>query len=292
MLKRQVEVAKAAKAEQERQAKAAADAEPKRKAAEAEATATQAAKAPAVVSAAPREVAEPLKKEQQQEQAGPVTQAAVAAAEVDNERKAQAQATGGDNEIKKMEQARQALERLPKGKIVLDAPKAMKVGDTRAVYANVGINVPIELLRKHNRPTDQSHEAVLSVSSEMAATLTGPGFAITATTPEQQGVAEGFPTIWSWNVEAKQDGEQELEATLYVLLPTRQRIDSFTHKIGVTVREQTWAEWLKSSRDEMDAIKAISVTLGGAGMAVLGWLRWSYSRRRKIEDKGTAALSA
>jgi hypothetical protein len=152
----------------------------------------------------------------------PAKEAAVAAAEVDNERKAQAQATGGDNEIKKMEQARQALERLPKGKIVLDAPKAMKVGDTRAVYANVGINVPIELLRKHNRPTDQSHEAVLSVSSEMAATLTGPGFAITATTPEQQGVAEGFPTIWSWNVEAKEDGEQELEATLYVLLPSRQ----------------------------------------------------------------------
>jgi hypothetical protein len=127
-----------------------------------------------------------------------------------------------------MKQSREALEQLPKGKIVLDAPKAMKVGDISAVHANVGINVPIEVLRKHSRPTDQSHEAILSVSSEMAASLTGPGFAISPTTPEQQGVAEGFPTVWSWNVEAKQEGEQELEAALYVLLPvgdksTRQR---------------------------------------------------------------------
>ena len=195
-----------------------------------------------------------------------------------------------------MEQFRRALEQLPKGKIVLDAPKAMKVGDTHTVYANVGVNVPIELLRGHSRPTAQSHEAPLSVSSEMAATLTGPGFAITPTTPEQQGVAESFPTVWSWNVEAKHEGEQELEATLYVLMPTgdrssRQRIDSFTHKIGVTVRELTWAEWLKSRRDDIDAIKGIAVTFGGATMAVFGWLRWSY-RRKKNEEKGAAAIAS
>jgi hypothetical protein len=203
-----------------------------------------------------------------------------------NERKAQ----GGDNEIRKMEQARQELERLPKGKIVLDAPKAMKVGDIRAVYANVGINVPIELLRRHSRPTDQSHEAVLSVSREMGATLTGPGFAITPTTHEQQGVAEGFPTVWSWNVEAKQEGEQELEATLYVLLPvgdksTRQRIDSYTHKIGVSIKEQSWAEWLKSSKEEVEAVHVIAITLGSAVMAVLGWLGLSYGRRRVAENR-------
>ena len=194
-------------------------------------------------------------------------------------------AKGGDTEIKKMEQARQVLEQLPKGKIVLDAPKAMKVGDTRAVYANVGINVPIELLQKHSRPTDQSHQAALSVSSEMVATLTGPAFAITPTTPEQQGVAEGYPTVWSWNVEAKQEGEQELEATLYVLLPNRQRIDSDTHKIGVSVKPQSWTEWLKSSKEEVEAVHVIAITLGSAVMAVLGWLGLSYGRRRVAENR-------
>jgi hypothetical protein len=161
----------------------------------------------------------------------------------------------------------------------------MNLGDTRAVYANVGINVPIELLQKHSRPTDQSHEAVLSVSSEMSATLTGPGFAITPITPEQQGVAEGFPTVWSWNVEAKQDGEQELEATLYVLLPARQRIDSYTHKIGVSVKALSWGEWLKSSKEEVEAVHVIAITLGSAVMAVLGWLGLSYSRRRGSESR-------
>ena len=168
---------------------------------------------------------------------------------------------------------------------MLDAPKAMNVGDTRAVYANVGINVPIELLQKHSRPTDQSHEAAVSVSSEMAATLTGAGFAITPTTPEQQGVAESFPTVWSWNVEAKQEGEQELEATLYVLLPTRQRIDSYTHKIGVSVKAQSWGEWLKSSKEEVEAVHVIAITLGSAIMAMLGWLGLSYSRRRQTENR-------
>jgi hypothetical protein len=40
------------------------------------------------------------------------------------------------------------LAALPKGHIVLIAPNAMKVGDKRRVLANVGLNVPIETLRK------------------------------------------------------------------------------------------------------------------------------------------------
>jgi hypothetical protein len=182
--------------------------------------------------------------------------------------------------------AGRTLAQLPKGKIVLDAPAAMKVEETRSVHANVGINVPIETLRKYVRPGDQSVESALKISSEMTAILTGPGFKITRTTPEQQSVAEGFPTVWSWDVEAKQAGEQELEATLYVLLPSgdkasHQRIDSFTHKIGVTVREQTWREWLKSSKEEIEAIHVIAMMLGGAAMAAFGWLGWAYSRHRR-----------
>src|SRR5262245_16390929 len=157
----------------------------------------------------------------------------------------------------------------------------MKVTVNRGVYANVGVNVAIETLRKYSRTTDQSHESALRVSSQMAAVLTGPGFEIKGTTPEEQSVAEGFPTVWSWNVEAKQEGEQELEVILYVLMPaadklSRQRIDSYVHKIGVSVKEQTWGEWIKARKEEMDAVKAISVTLFTAVTAMLGWLGLSY----------------
>jgi hypothetical protein len=307
-----------AKEEEQRQAKAAAEAEAKSKAAEAEqqrlkeevqrqAKAAPEAESKRRAAEAEQQRLATLRPNPGVQPASPGTGTFLAppASPADSERKAQApandratppvpaspaserkaQATAGDNETRKLQQARQTLERLPKGKIVLDAPKAMSVGDTRAVYANVGINVPIELLRKHSRPTDQSHEAVVSVSSEMAATLTGPGFAITPTTPEQQGVAEGFPTVWSWNVEAKQEGEQELEATLYVLLPTRQRIDSYTDKIGVSVKALSWGEWLKSSKEEVEAVHVIAITLGSAIMAVLGWLGLSYSRRRQTENR-------
>lgn len=85
------------------------------------------------------------------------------------------------------------------------------------VEANVGINVPMETLRKQLDSRTQTFEGALGVSAEMVATLNGPAFKIDAVTPEQQTIAEGFPTVWSWNVEAKQEGEQELEATLYAL---------------------------------------------------------------------------
>jgi hypothetical protein len=188
----------------------------------------------------------------------------------------------GEGELRAIRHSREALEKLPEGKIVLDAPATMKVGETRTVHANVGIKVPIQTLRKYIKTGDQSREESLKVSSKMSAALTGSGFKITATTPEKQNVAEGLPAVWSWDIEARQEGEQELEATLYVELPgVPQRIDSFKHKIGVTVKEQTWGEWLKSRKEEIDAVKAIGLAVIGTITAVFSWLGWSYNRRRK-----------
>jgi hypothetical protein len=177
---------------------------------------------------------------------------------------------------------RKRIEQLPKGDIVLDGPSAMKVSETRAVHANVGVNVPIETLRGGLRPGSQVDEGKLAVSSEMIAVLSGPGFKITATTPEQQSVAEGYPTVWSWDVEAKSAGDQELEASLYLVTP-RQRIASYKHRISGSVMEQTWGEWVKSFRDEIDAIKGIVVTLSGVVTGVVGWLVLYSDRRKKKE---------
>jgi hypothetical protein len=189
---------------------------------------------------------------------------------------------------KNLRDRQETLQKLPKGKIVLDAPKVMKVGEVGEVHANVGINVPVEVLQRYSRTTNQSTVEALRISSEMMAVLTGPGFKITATQPELQSVSEGFPTVWSWDIEARKEGEQVLEATLYVLLPSadkssRQRVDSYTHKIGVSVKEQTWGEWLTSRKEEIDAVKALTLTGVGAITAMLGWLGWSYGSRKKNE---------
>ena len=73
--------------------------------------------------------------------------------------RAEAERAPVSSELKRMQQAGKNLDRLPQGKIVLDAPKTMKVTEVGAVYANAGINVPDEVLRKHSSlPGGQSSE--------------------------------------------------------------------------------------------------------------------------------------
>jgi hypothetical protein len=128
---------------------------------------------------------------------------------------AQASPNATDQEMAAL---RKAMEALPKGNIVLDAPSKMAVDDEREVKASVGLNVPITKLRQQSGPTDHRVEGSLYLSPEMTATLSGHGFTIGQITPEKQSIAEGYPTIWTWNVTAKQEGKQKLEVTLYVLV--------------------------------------------------------------------------
>ncbi|GLS28736.1 hypothetical protein [Neomesorhizobium albiziae] len=181
------------------------------------------------------------------------------------------------------------LRNLPEGRVVLLAPKTMQVNDKREVEARVGYEVPIDVLKKGASSGEEAGEGRLRVSVEMAAVLTGPGFAIEPVTPAQQSVAKGFPTVWKWNVAAKESGSQELEATLFAILPdsagVRLRIDSYVQTITVNVREETWNETfgafggaVESVGNGLDQLKGILVTLFGAGITVFGWLKL---RRRK-----------
>jgi hypothetical protein len=183
----------------------------------------------------------------------------------------------------------EALKALPEGSIVLQAPTAMKVGDKRKVEARVGLDVPSGTLKLRSNSQDQTFEASLPLSADMVAVLSGSGFTIEAITHQQQSVAAGFPTVWEWNVQAKEDGEQELEATLYALLPdgnstVRQRIGSYAQKIIVTVRAQTWGEWLETFGHEIETANTALVTLAGAATAALGWFGIFFHRRRHKRD--------
>jgi hypothetical protein len=192
-----------------------------------------------------------------------------------------------------MRALKREIDQLPKGKIYLNAPVEMKVGDKRIVDARVGVKVPDDILRGHARAGEHRTEGMLRVSHEMVATLSAPGFAITSITPEKQAVAEGFPTVWEWEVEAKVEGAQELEATLYALVPdspsttAQQRIDSYTQKINVSVKPQTWGEWLNSTSEEVSTIKAILLSLGAIAAAVLSWLGFSRKRQRSVTPPTT-----
>jgi hypothetical protein len=60
--------------------------------------------------------------------------------------------------------------------------------------------------------------------------------------------------------------------------PTSAETDD--HKISVSVTEQTW---VKSLREEIDAIKGIVVTLSGVATGLIGWLVLYSDRRKKKE---------
>jgi hypothetical protein len=185
------------------------------------------------------------------------------------------------------------LKALPMGNIAIHFPKSMKVGDSRNLTSNVGIEVPKTILR-NSLPADQIFEAPLRISSRMRATLDGPGFKITPTTPERQTIAAGFANEWDWNVEAKEPGDQELRVALYALIPNGsgdiaiQRVDSYTQKLTVSVRPQTWSEYLDTLDHETSAVKTIAEA--GGGLATLIWtglafvgIRSLFRRRKETE---------
>jgi hypothetical protein len=158
----------------------------------------------------------------------------------------------------------------------------MKVTEKRRVDLNVGINVPMEVLSQQVPSTDQVFEGSPRISAKMAATLTLAGFKIEAVTPEEQPIAEGFPTVWSWYIEAKDPGDQVLEATLYAIVGTdRLRVASYSQKITVNVIEMSWGEWLQTLSHQIDTVKAIVMTVGGIATAGLGWFGISLTRRKK-----------
>lgn len=199
-----------------------------------------------------------------------------------------------DNQLGRIRARAQEIRQLPTGTIILDAPKLMRMSEARSVEARVGVNVPPEILRQHTTDDIQRVESFLRTSSEMVAVLYGPGFKISPTTPEQQTVAEGFPTVWNWNVEPLQSGDQELTATLYAIVPdgdtlSRQRLESYTRVISVNVKEQTWPEWLKTVSEGMGAVSGIITAGASMGGLALGWIlrgrRPSEGYKDKAEDK-------
>jgi hypothetical protein len=168
----------------------------------------------------------------------------------------------------------------------MDGPTVMKVGEKRRFDAIAGLGLSVEDLKRTLplQPGAQQSIGPLRVASTMAATLSGPGFRIEAGSPEEQAMAVGSPTVWSWKLDALDEGDQELIVTIYALLPdgdktTRQRIDSYVHKVTVKVRAQGWAEWLEAFGKEFDAVKGVVVATFGMTTVILGWFGISLVRR-------------
>lgn len=167
---------------------------------------------------------------------------------------------------------------------VLDAPKAMTVGQTRPVELRVGVGVPAGSLTNSGEPGNQQITGETAVSSNMMATLDGAGFTIRATTPAQLPMSEGHVTFWRWDVQAQEAGAHNLKATLYALIDDGGRSVSYQVKtydqlVVVDVKAKTVSEWLDEIAKDADKIKGIVLTVGGLAMTIGGWLGFSRTRK-------------
>jgi hypothetical protein len=177
-----------------------------------------------------------------------------------------------------------SLKQLPSGNVVIDAPTAMTVDDVRNVSVRVGHNVRMDDLKKKFKETDQQVEGTLRVSAEMAATLTGAGFKIEPNTSERQNIAESFPTEWTWNVTAKQEGEQQLQILLYAIIlngdkETRLQVESYAQQVTVSVHPKTWGEQAEAISGGLTTVKSIAISLGAIATAVLTWVGFNRSKK-------------
>jgi hypothetical protein len=196
--------------------------------------------------------------------------------------------TGDADPAAGIDRGGEIVARLRSAPAVLDAPKAMTVGQTRPVELRVGVGVPAGALTMPGEPGNQQIPGQTKVSSNMKATLDGAGFTIRASTPEQLPIAEGIVTFWRWDVQAQEAGQHDLKATLYALVEDGGRslsyqVKTYDQLVVVNVKAKSFSDWLDEIARDADKIKGIVLTVGGLAMTIGGWLGFSRAQKKKGE---------
>ncbi|MBI4962487.1 MAG: hypothetical protein HY913_04360 [Desulfomonile tiedjei] len=104
------------------------------------------------------------------------------------------------------------------GQIAFNTPKQMELDETTQIELLLSLTKPIEDLKRDVKAAGEKEGYPVRVSDYMEARLTGPGFQITATTPEQQVISSLETPVWKWDVKAIRPGMQALHLTLSAIL--------------------------------------------------------------------------
>ena len=112
----------------------------------------------------------------------------------------------------------QILEKLQFGNIAFNVPKKINFHDTAIIQLVLGLEAPIDELKRVISAMGEKEGVRTRVSGRMEARLSGPNFSVTAITPEIQAVPRSDIVEWKWEVRPISDGRHYLHLTLSVLL--------------------------------------------------------------------------
>ncbi|PND29091.1 hypothetical protein [Sinorhizobium sp. M4_45] len=191
---------------------------------------------------------------------------------------------GEDTALRQMRSLGETIQSLPDGKVALNAPTQMTVGEPREISAVVGVGVPTEELAEVFRKGDQHFSADAKVSHKMVARLTGANFKVEEYTTGQQLIALGNPTMWKWRVTASLEGTQTLTAMLYAVVTNGKDdvevlIDTYDQEITVEVKPMTWMETFSAIKNSVKEAWEIWLAVGGLVSVVVVSTR---SRLKKL----------
>lgn len=107
------------------------------------------------------------------------------------------------------------------GEILIHAPHEMKVGVTEQFVLRIASAGQKEGIDQNLPGNGQTATSIVHVTPVMRATLTGDGFTIEKTSPEEQIIGGGSYTEWLWQVTPNASGDRELVANVQVVLDNR-----------------------------------------------------------------------
>ncbi len=173
---------------------------------------------------------------------------------------------------------------------VFEAPKEMKLGESRDLVLSVGKKANAEDVHATVGTERAKHvEITTQVGHYMTATLSGGGFDITPSGPQAKTLAADRSEVWQWRIKAKEEGAQKLMLTISVDAQaadgSRSRYDLETKAFDIAVnvtdseRRARKAQEIKKSLDAgttvlsgleklFIALAAVVVALGGVWIAI------------------------
>ncbi|HEV7305240.1 hypothetical protein [Ensifer sp.] len=175
------------------------------------------------------------------------------------------------------------IQTLPDGRVTLNAPKRMTLGEMREVSALVGVGVPREKLEAVFREGDQHFAGAAKISHKMRARLTGVNFKVEGVTTEEQVVALGVPSLWKWKVNASTEGTQTLTAIIYAVVQSADEeveimIDSYEQDIVVETKPMTARDVWEGIKTAVSEATTMWVAVGGFLVAAFAYTRKRYGK--------------